>query len=102
MTSATAPAMRLHLPVLRRLPSVVIEVLGICAPGLERAVDVDELVDPRLEPCPAEAWPGVQFEREQFRGAADVEPCGVGRNHRDEDVVIARDLRKAVALVQQP
>lgn len=55
-TSATALAIR------RSGRSVIVEVLNADAPGPKVAVDVDQTVDPSLEPGPAEAGSGIKLQ----------------------------------------
>src|SRR5438445_9011020 len=101
-TRAIAPAIRPKGKArLCRRPSVVIEVLNACAPGFEIAVDIDKLVDPSLQACSAKAGSGIKLQRKQLCRTLDVEFRRIGRNHRDQDVVIPRDFRKAKTLVQQ-
>jgi len=58
-----APAIRPHRKPSRGRPSVIIEVLNTCTPGLELAVDIDKTVDPCLQARPAKAGPCIQFQR---------------------------------------
>src|SRR5512138_131618 len=72
-TSATLPAIGNHL-------LIVIEVLNAGTPGLQLAIDVNQTIDPSLQPGPAEAGFGVEIEREQFRRVLDVEGGRLRRN----------------------
>src|SRR5438094_10475469 len=61
-TSAMAPAIRPDGRSQFRGASVVIKMLNARAPGLEIPVDIDEAVDPNLQPGPAEAGPGIKLQ----------------------------------------
>src|SRR5258706_7242079 len=81
------------------LSSVVIEVLDARASGLEVPADIDQTVNSSAKTCPAEAGPGIEIQRKQFRGVLDVQRRGLWSNHGDENLVVAGDLGKSVALI---
>src|SRR5262245_43247156 len=97
-TSPTAPAMRSGR---RKRSLIVIEVLNAGTPGFQLAIDVNETIDPSLQAGPAEAGFGVEIEREKFRRVLDVEGCGIWCDHGDHDLMVAGDLGKRNAPVEQ-